>query len=91
MVIPKLKYAFSCVVFGAGKLGTLRKRANRFDADIRKVMEESGLRFRGNCAARLYVEKETGGLGLKLVGEELEKSIAYTWCYLASNTDLLIY
>ncbi|VDM70817.1 unnamed protein product, partial [Strongylus vulgaris] len=90
MVIPKLKYAFSCVIFGAGKLGSLKKRASRFDADIRKVMEDSRLRFRTNCAARLYVDKESGGLGLKSVEEELDRSIAYTWCYLASNTDLLV-
>ncbi|KAK6745358.1 hypothetical protein RB195_011844 [Necator americanus] len=90
IVIPKLKYAISCVIFGAGKLSTLKKRANRFDAKVRKVIEESHLRFRSNCAARLYVDKESGGLGLKSVENELEISIAYSWCYLATSTDLLV-
>ncbi|KIH56962.1 reverse transcriptase [Ancylostoma duodenale] len=90
VVIPKLKYAISCVIFGAGKLSTLKKRALRFDVDIRKVMEESHLRFGSSCTARLYVDKELGGLGMKSVVEELEKSITYSWCYLATNTDLLV-
>ncbi|KHJ80270.1 reverse transcriptase [Oesophagostomum dentatum] len=89
VVIPKLKYAFSCVIFGAGRLGTLKKRANKFDVDIRKLMEDSKMRFRSSCAARVYVEREAGGLGMKSVEEELDRSIAYSWCYLASNTDLL--
>ncbi|EPB65347.1 reverse transcriptase [Ancylostoma ceylanicum] len=89
VVIPKLKYAISCVIFGAGKLSTLRKRALRFDADIRKVMEESHLRFGNSCTARLYVDTVLGGLGLKSMAEELDKSIAYSWCYLSTHTDLL--
>ncbi|KIH46084.1 reverse transcriptase [Ancylostoma duodenale] len=90
VVIPKLKYAISCVIFGAGKLSTLKKRASRFDVDIRKLMEESQLRFGSSCTARLYVDKELGGLGMKSVVEELEKSITYSWCYLSTNTDLLV-
>ncbi|EPB65834.1 hypothetical protein ANCCEY_15093, partial [Ancylostoma ceylanicum] len=90
VVIPKLKYAISCVIFGAGKLSTLRQRAVRFDVDIRKLMEESQLRFGSSCTARLYVDKELGGLGLKSMVEELEKSITYSWCYLSTNTDLLV-
>lgn len=34
--------------------------------------------------------KNEGGLGLKLVEEELEHSIVYTWCYVASNADFLV-
>ncbi|KHJ85941.1 reverse transcriptase [Oesophagostomum dentatum] len=88
MVLPKLMYAFSCVIFGVNKLSMLRKRANQFDVDIRKLMEESQLRFRSNCVPRLYVERELGGLGLKSVEEGLERSITYTWCYLTSKADL---
>ncbi|VDK84890.1 unnamed protein product, partial [Cylicostephanus goldi] len=58
--------------------------------EVRQLMEESHLRFGNSCAARLYVKRENGGLGVKLVEEELDCSIAYTWCYVASRTDLLV-
>ncbi|KAK6743469.1 hypothetical protein RB195_010621 [Necator americanus] len=90
VVIPKLKYAISCVIFGAGKLSTLKKCARQFDCDIRKAMADSHLRFKSSCTGRLYTDKELGGLGVKSVEEELDRSIAYSWCYLASNTDLLV-
>ncbi|KHJ96756.1 reverse transcriptase, partial [Oesophagostomum dentatum] len=87
-VMPKLRYAYSCVIFGAGKWRTLRKRAEKFDTEIRQLMKTANMRFQTSCAARLYVNKEVGGLGMKTAVEELERSIAYTWCYLASNADL---
>ncbi|KAL6730478.1 hypothetical protein Aduo_001451 [Ancylostoma duodenale] len=90
VVIPKLKYAISCVIFGAGKFSTLKKRAFRFDVDICKLMEESRIRFESSCTARLYVDKELGGLGMKSVVKEPEKCITYSWCYLSTNTDLLV-
>ncbi|KAK6019317.1 reverse transcriptase [Ostertagia ostertagi] len=90
MVVPKLKYAFSCIVFGAGRFKTLRVRARNFDLEMRRLLVESLMRFKNSCCARLYVGKESGGLGMKLVEEELEQSVTYTWCYLATNTDFLV-
>lgn len=90
VVVPKLKYAISCIVFGTGRFSTLRRLARTFDGDVRKLLVESRTRFKTSCTARLYVGKNEGGLGLKLVEEELEHSIVYTWCYVASNADFLV-
>ncbi|PIO58163.1 reverse transcriptase, partial [Teladorsagia circumcincta] len=90
VVVPKLKYAFSCIVFGAGRFKTLRVRARKFDLEMRRLLVESHTRFKHSCCARLYVGKESGGLGMKLVEEELELSVTYTWAYLATNTDFLV-
>ncbi|KAK6046815.1 hypothetical protein COOONC_15680 [Cooperia oncophora] len=90
VVIPKLKYAFSCIIYGKGKLGTMRKQARVFDETIRKLLAESRMRFGHSCVARLYVSKEEGGLGLKSVEEEMEHTIIYTWCYLASHPDFQV-
>lgn len=90
VVVPKLKYAFSCVIFGVGRLSSLRMRARRFDVSVRRLMEQSRMRFGNSCSARLYVSEELGGLGMKLVEQELDLSITYTWCYLASNADFLV-
>ncbi|KAK5978004.1 reverse transcriptase [Trichostrongylus colubriformis] len=90
IVVPKLKYAFSCIIFGAGRFRTLSMRARNFDTEVRRLLEESHLRFGHSCVARLYVEKDLGGLGLKCVEEELHISVSYTWSYLATNTDLLV-
>ncbi|PIO59921.1 reverse transcriptase [Teladorsagia circumcincta] len=89
-VIPKLKYAVSCVIFGKGRLDSLKKRARDFDIRVRKLLEESKMRFGYSCVARLYVSKEEGGLGLKSVEEEVEHTIVYTWCYLSSNPDFIV-
>ncbi|VDO07638.1 unnamed protein product [Haemonchus placei] len=90
MVVPKLKYAFSCIVFGAGRFRTLRARARCFDLEMRRLLVDSLMRFKTSCSARLYVGKESGGLGMKSVVEELDLSVTYTWCYLATNTDFLV-
>ncbi|KAK5970654.1 reverse transcriptase [Trichostrongylus colubriformis] len=89
-VVPKLKYAISCVIFGMGRLCSLRKEAREFDIRVRKLLVESRMRFGHSCQARLYVNKEEGGLGLKSVEEEIEHTITYSWCYMASNTDFLV-
>ncbi|KAK6045353.1 hypothetical protein COOONC_17142, partial [Cooperia oncophora] len=89
-VIPKLKYAASCVIFGMGRLVSFRKQARDFDVRIRKLLEESRMRFGYSCVARLYVRKEDGGLGLKSIEEEVDHTIVYTWCYLASNPDFIV-
>ncbi|KAK6019318.1 hypothetical protein OSTOST_15054 [Ostertagia ostertagi] len=89
-VIPKLKYAVSCVIFGKGRLISLKKKARDFDIRVRKLLEESKMRFGYSCVARLYVSKEEGGLGLKSVEEEVEHTIVYTWCYLSSNPDFIV-
>ncbi|KAK5973423.1 reverse transcriptase, partial [Trichostrongylus colubriformis] len=90
VVIPKLKYAISCVIYGTGKLGTMRKQARVFDESVRKLLAESHMRFGHSCVPRLYVNKEEGGLGLKSAEEEMEHTIVYTWCYLASHPDLRV-
>ncbi|KAK5972866.1 hypothetical protein GCK32_021223 [Trichostrongylus colubriformis] len=89
-VVPKLKYAISCVIFGMGRLCSLRKQARAFDMRVRKLLVESRMRFGHSCFARLYVAKEEGGLGLKSVEEEMERTIVYSWCYMASNADFLV-
>ncbi|VDO05992.1 unnamed protein product [Haemonchus placei] len=89
-VIPKIKYAMSCVIFGAGRLCSLRKQARAFDIRVRKLLVDTHIRFTSSCFARLYVKKEIGGLGLKSAEEELDHSIVYTWCYLASNPDFIV-
>ncbi|KAK6018749.1 reverse transcriptase [Ostertagia ostertagi] len=90
VVIPKLKYAISCIIYGTGKLGTMRKQARGFDESVRKLLAETRMRFGHSCVARLYVNKEEGGLGLKSAEEEMEHTIVYTWCYLASNPNLQV-
>ncbi|VDO21613.1 unnamed protein product [Heligmosomoides polygyrus] len=90
IVQPKLKYAISCVVFGVGRFDSLRKSARDFDLETRKLLAESKTRFKCSCTSRLYVSKAKGGLGLKSMEEELEHTIIYTWCYLASNLDFTI-
>ncbi|XGW16299.1 hypothetical protein V3C99_001622 [Haemonchus contortus] len=85
-VIHKLKYAMSCVIFGAGRSCSLRKQARAFDIRVRKLLVDTHMRFTGSCFARLYVKKERGGLGLK----SAEGDIVYTWCYLASNPDFIV-
>ncbi|VDO21708.1 unnamed protein product [Heligmosomoides polygyrus] len=90
IVLPKLKYAISCVIFGVGRFDSLRKSARDFDMETRKLLAESKTRFKCSCTSRLYVSKANGGLGLKSVEEELEHTIVYTWCYLASNPDFII-
>ncbi|KAK6061826.1 hypothetical protein COOONC_00504 [Cooperia oncophora] len=90
VVIPKLKYAISCVIYGTGKFCTMRKQARAFDESVRKLLAESHLRFGHSCVPRLYVNKEEGGLGLKSAEEEMEHTIVYTWCYLASRPEFHI-
>ncbi|VDO89863.1 unnamed protein product [Haemonchus placei] len=90
IVVPKLKYAFSCIIFGVGRFQTMSTQARKFDLEIRRLLNESHMRFGHSCVARLYVERQHGGLGLKCVEEELQTSVAYTWSYLSSNTDLLV-
>ncbi|VDO27386.1 unnamed protein product [Heligmosomoides polygyrus] len=34
VVVPKLKYAISCIVFGTGRFSTLRRLARTFDGDL---------------------------------------------------------
>ncbi|VDP59545.1 unnamed protein product [Heligmosomoides polygyrus] len=87
IVIPKLKYAISCVIFGVGRFDSLRKTAREFDVLMRKMLAESQMRFKHSCTSRLYVSQHQGGLGLKSVEEELEHAVIYTWCYFASNPD----
>ena len=88
-VMPKLKYAYSNVIFGTGRLRSIKSRAVKFDAEIRQLIKEAHLRFQTSCAARLYVSKDLGGLGMMKAEEELERSITYSWCYLASKAELL--
>ncbi|KAK6018747.1 reverse transcriptase [Ostertagia ostertagi] len=90
VVIPKLKYAFSCVVYGTGKFQTMRKRARTFDETIRKLLADCKMRYGHSCTARLYANKEDGGLGLKSAEEELEHTVVYNWCYVASRPELQI-
>ena len=90
IVIPKLKYAISCIIFGTGKMCEMRKKTRNFDAYVRKLLEQTKLRFGHSCAARLYVSKDEGGLGLKSVEEEMEHTIVYTWCYLTSRPEFKI-
>ncbi|KAK6026014.1 hypothetical protein OSTOST_08071 [Ostertagia ostertagi] len=90
VVIPKLKYAFSCIIYGTGKFGTIRKQARTFDESVRKLLAEAKMRYGHSCVPRLYVNKEAGGLGLKSAEEELEHSIVYTWCYMASRPELRV-
>ncbi|XGW03425.1 hypothetical protein V3C99_014986 [Haemonchus contortus] len=87
IVIPKLKYAISCIIYGNGRFCTMRKQVREFDEAIRKLLAETHMRFGHSCVARLYVNKEQGGLGLKSAEEEMEHTIVYTWCYLASHPD----
>ncbi|XGW25126.1 hypothetical protein V3C99_006493, partial [Haemonchus contortus] len=90
IVIPKLKYAISCIIYGNGRFCTMRKQAREFDEAIRKLLAETHMRFGHSCVARLYVNKEQGGLGLKSAEEEMEHTIVYTWCYLASHPDFQV-
>ncbi|VDL87673.1 unnamed protein product, partial [Nippostrongylus brasiliensis] len=90
VVVPKLKYAMSCIIFGTGMMCVMRKRAKAFDARIRKLLEQTKMRFGHSCTARLYVSKEEGGLGLKTVEEEMEHTIVYTWCYLSSKPEFKV-
>ena len=62
VVIPRLKYAISCIIYGTGKFGTLRKQARAFDESIRKLLAESRMRFNHSCVSRLYFNKEEGDL-----------------------------
>ncbi|KHJ91787.1 hypothetical protein OESDEN_08337 [Oesophagostomum dentatum] len=41
MVLPRLIYAFSCVIFGVNKLSMLRRRASR--SDVEKILAASGI------------------------------------------------
>ncbi|KAK6035833.1 hypothetical protein COOONC_26662 [Cooperia oncophora] len=86
VVIPKLKYAISCVIYGTGKFCTMRKQGK----SVRMKVAQSHLRFGHSCVPRLYVNKEEGGLGLKSAEEEMEHTIVYTWCYLASRPEFHI-
>ncbi|XGW13222.1 hypothetical protein V3C99_013673 [Haemonchus contortus] len=90
IVIPKLKYAISCIIYGNGRFCTMRKQAREFDEAIRKLLAETHMRFGHSCVARLYVNKEQGGLGLMSAEEEMEHTIVYTWCYLASHPDFQV-
>ncbi|PIO61861.1 hypothetical protein TELCIR_16600 [Teladorsagia circumcincta] len=90
VVIPKLKYAFSCIIYGTGKFCTMRKRTRAFDESIRKLLAEAKMRYGHSCVARLYVNKEDGGLGLKSAEEELEHTVVYNWCYVALRPELQI-
>ncbi|KAL6730482.1 hypothetical protein Aduo_001455 [Ancylostoma duodenale] len=90
IVIPKLTYVISCMIFGTGEFASLKKKAREFDIEMRKLLAETHLRFGHSCAARTYVRKEEGGSGLKSAEEEVEHGIIYTWCSLATNADLII-
>ncbi|KAK6027030.1 hypothetical protein OSTOST_06989 [Ostertagia ostertagi] len=53
-------------------------------------LAETKMRYGHSCVARLYVKKEDGGLGLKSAEEELEHTVVYNWCYVASRPELQI-
>ncbi|KAK6048821.1 hypothetical protein COOONC_13674 [Cooperia oncophora] len=68
-VIPKIKYAASCVVFGAGRLVSFRKQARDFDIRVRKLLEESHMRFGYSCVRKtVRLGKKMGALGFKSCG-----------------------
>ncbi|KAK6056552.1 hypothetical protein COOONC_05942 [Cooperia oncophora] len=79
IMLSDLAYAISCIIYGTGKFGTMRKQARAFDESIRKLLAESRMRFNHSCTPRLYVNKEEGGLGLKSAEEEMEHTVVYTW------------
>ncbi|VDK57967.1 unnamed protein product, partial [Cylicostephanus goldi] len=68
-VMPKVRYAATCIIFGEGRFNSLRRRANELDAKVRALMTEYKIRFRGNCRARLYIDVQDGGLGVKAAEE----------------------
>ncbi|KAK6059352.1 hypothetical protein COOONC_03023 [Cooperia oncophora] len=53
-----LKYAISCIIYGTGKFGIMRKQAKAFDESIRKLLAESRMRSSHSCISRLYVIKK---------------------------------
>ncbi|KAL6724059.1 hypothetical protein Aduo_018993 [Ancylostoma duodenale] len=38
MVIPKMRYVVSCIIFGKGKFATLKERAREMDSKVRKQL-----------------------------------------------------
>ncbi|VDK49356.1 unnamed protein product [Cylicostephanus goldi] len=87
-VMPKIRYATSCIIFGKGKYLSMKKRAREFDLKMRQIMVETRLRFQYSCVARLYVRKELGGFGIKTAEEEVEHATTYAWCYLVTSPEL---
>lgn len=87
-VIPKVKYAASCIIFGRGRLGSQMLLANKLDQDIRNILAINKVRSKTSCRARLYIDREMGGLGIRLTKHAMEDAIVYNWCYLASKPEL---
>lgn len=87
MALPKLRYVLTNDLSTTGRLNSQIERAKELDALIRTKLRAHKLLFKASNKARLYVDPEMGGLGLKSCIEELASSKAYAMAYIATHSN----
>lgn len=87
-IIPKAKYLFQNEVFGTGKYSSVEREARELDQEIRKVLTSAHMRHRSCSTARLYLNRNESGVGLRTIESALHEATVYTYCYAALRHDL---
>jgi hypothetical protein len=88
IAIPKVKYIISNEIYGVGKFKTVLAEGTRLDRSVRTLLVKLKARHRSCSVARLYLDSEKGGWGLKSFREAIRDAIVYTFCYVSLKPDL---